>query len=101
MPNIKILNCLEIKNETDTKADLYFYGDIVSDWWGAWQNEDQYPNAVKEFLDGQQGKDLNVYINSGGGSVLRVSQFIICFNVTQQKTMFKSSLTGWRGLLRR
>ena len=69
MPNIKILNCLEIKNETDTKADLYFYGDIVSDWWGAWQNEDQYPNAVKEFLDGQQGKDLNVYINSGGGSV--------------------------------
>lgn len=31
----------EIKNITDTTADLYFYGDIVSDWWGAWQEEDQ------------------------------------------------------------
>lgn len=30
----------EIKNITDTTADLYFYGDIVSDWWGAWQDED-------------------------------------------------------------
>lgn len=29
----------EIKNITDTTADLYFYGDIVSDWWGAWQEE--------------------------------------------------------------
>lgn len=65
----KILNCFEIKNETDKQADLYFYGDIVSDWWGAWQDEDQYPNAVKDFLTAQAGKDLNIYINSGGGSV--------------------------------
>ena len=40
----------EIKNITDTTADLYFYGDIVSDWWGAWQEEDQYPDAIKNFL---------------------------------------------------
>ena len=60
---------LEIKNQTDTSADLFFYGDIVSDWWGAWQDEDQYPDAIKNFLNEQQGKDLNVYINSGGGSV--------------------------------
>ena len=26
----------EFKNATDTSVDLYFYGDIVSDWWGAW-----------------------------------------------------------------
>lgn len=65
----KILNCIEIKNETATTADLYFYGDIVSDWWGAWQEEDQYPEAIKNFLAGQQGKNLNIYINSGGGSV--------------------------------
>ena len=26
----------EIQNITDTTADLYFYGVIVSDWWGAW-----------------------------------------------------------------
>ena len=65
----KFLKCFEIKNATDTSADLYFYGDIVSDWWGAWQEEDQYPEAIKNFLNGNAGKTLNVYINSGGGSV--------------------------------
>ena len=69
MPKVKSFNCFEIKNETPTSADLYFYGDIVSDWWGAWQEEDQYPEAIKNFLNGQQGKSLNIYINSGGGSV--------------------------------
>lgn len=64
-----ILKGLEIKNMTDVSADLYFYGDIVSDWWGAWQNEDQYPDAIKNFLSQAEGKDLNVYVNSGGGSV--------------------------------
>lgn len=65
----KLFRNLEIKNQTDSSADLFFYGDIVSDWWGAWQDEDQYPDAIKNFLSEQQGKDLNVYINSGGGSV--------------------------------
>lgn len=65
----KLFDCFEVKNETEKQADLYFYGDIVSDWWGAWQDEDQYPNAVKDFLTEQAGKDLNIYINSGGGSV--------------------------------
>lgn len=65
----KILNCFEIKNETEQTADLYFYGDIVSDWCGAWDEADQYPDAVKNFLAAQDGKDLTVYINSGGGSV--------------------------------
>lgn len=69
MPKQKPFNCFEVKNETATSADLYFYGDIVSDWWGAWQEEDQYPEAIKNFLAGQQGKSLNIYINSGGGSV--------------------------------
>nr|UVM81371.1 MAG: Clp protease [Bacteriophage sp.] len=62
-------NFLQIKNSTSTSADLYFYGDIVSDWWGAWDETDQYPEQVKNFLDEAQGKDLNIYINSGGGSV--------------------------------
>lgn len=59
----------EIKNETEKSADLFFYGDIVSDFWEAWQDEDQYPDSIKNFLAAQEGKDLNVYINSGGGSV--------------------------------
>lgn len=59
----------EFKNATETSVDLYFYGDITSDWWGAWQEEDQYPEAIKNFLAEANGKDLNIYINSGGGSV--------------------------------
>ena len=60
---------LSVKNETLTSADLYFYGDIVSDWWGAWTDSDQYPEAIRDFLKEQSGKNLNIYINSGGGSV--------------------------------
>lgn len=65
--NLKEL--LQIKNSTETSADLYFYGDIVSSWWGAWDDTDQYPEKVKDFLDEVKGKDLNIYVNSGGGSV--------------------------------
>lgn len=60
---------LQVKNETLTSADLYFYGDIVSDWWGTWTDADQYPEAIRDFLKEQEGKALNIYINSGGGSV--------------------------------
>lgn len=65
----KLFQICEIKNQTETSADLYFYGDIVSEGWEAWTEEDQYPESVKNFLANQEGKDLNVYINSGGGSV--------------------------------
>lgn len=64
-----LTNLLQIKNFTETSADLYFYGDIVSSWWGAWDDTDQYPSAVRDFLNETKGKDLNIYINSGGGAV--------------------------------
>ena len=83
------------KNETATSADLYFYGDIVSDWWGAWQDEDQYPDAVKNFLAEHQGKDLNIYINSGGGSVFAG---IAIYNMLKRhqgkKTVYVDALAG-------
>lgn len=59
----------EIRNQTDTSADLYFYGDIVSSWVGAWDDTDQYPESIRDFLKEVDGKDLNIYFNSGGGSV--------------------------------
>ncbi len=63
----------EIRAQTDDSADLFFYGDIVSSWWGAWDDDDQWPGKVKEFLDGIKGKsNLNIYINSGGGSVMAI-----------------------------
>ena len=57
------------RNETDESVDLFFYGDIVSNWWGAWTREDQYPTAIKNFIQDAGGKRINVHINSGGGSV--------------------------------
>ena len=48
MPTLKGFT---FKNQTETSADLYFYGDIVSDWWGAWQDEDQYPEAIRYRCD--------------------------------------------------
>ncbi|AIW83127.1 clp protease family protein [Bacillus mycoides] len=64
-----MVDWLKIKNQTDDSASLYFYGDIVSSWWGAWDDEDQYPENVRKVLDEVKGKNLNIYINSGGGSV--------------------------------
>lgn len=91
--NLKKL--LEIKNLTDTSADLYFFGDIVSDWWGAWQDEDQYPDAIKNFLAEANGKDLNIHINSGGGSVFAG---IAIYNMLKQykgkKTVYIDGLAG-------
>lgn len=71
MPRLKenLVNMLELKNVTSDSAEIYFYGDIVSSWWGAWDDVDQYPESVKKFLDGAKGKKLNIHINSGGGSV--------------------------------
>lgn len=57
------------KNETEESFDLYVYGDIVSDWWGAWTCEDQYPTSVKRFIENAKGRRINLHINSGGGSV--------------------------------
>ena len=83
------------KNETATSADLYFYGDIVSDWWGAWQDEDQYPDAVKNFLAEHQGKDLNIHINSGGGSVFAgIAIYNMLKRHSGKKTVFVDALAG-------
>lgn len=50
------------------RGKLYFYGDIVSSWYGAWDDADQYPERIRQFLEGQSGP-LDIYINSAGGNV--------------------------------
>lgn len=62
---------IEIKNQTDTSAELYFYGDICSEsWQSEWYEEDKCPQDVKDFLDQLEGvSDIDIHINSGGGSV--------------------------------
>lgn len=60
---------IEVKNQTDTAADLYFYGDIVSDSWQSyWYDEDKCPQDVADLLNSiEKNAALNIYINSGGG----------------------------------
>ena len=59
---------MEIKNETGSSSELYFYGDICGSTWDKWQDEDKCPQDVADFLGQLEGnKDVNIYINSGGG----------------------------------
>lgn len=64
---------IEIRDETETSADLCFFGDINSESLGEWQKyypEDKAPKDVQDFLDQLDGiTKINVHINSGGGSV--------------------------------
>ncbi|MBP2027407.1 ATP-dependent protease ClpP protease subunit [Acetoanaerobium pronyense] len=68
--NIKNVGKIEIRNESNDTAGLYFYGDIVSSEWEKWEDADTCPDDVLKFLKDIEGtKNLNIYINSGGGSV--------------------------------
>ncbi len=57
----------EIRNQTLESADLFIYGDIMS---YKWDDSDIVPQDVAGFLKNLDGTGkLNIYINSGGGSV--------------------------------
>lgn len=63
------MDFLRVKNSTETSADLFIYGDIVGNYDQKWSDSDTAPEDIKRVLDEIDGKDLNIYINSGGGSV--------------------------------
>lgn len=69
--NTKVCGSMTIKNQTDSSADLFFYGDIVSETWQSeWYEDDMAPGDVKKILDQLDGiENINIHINSGGGSV--------------------------------
>lgn len=61
---------MNIKNQTSTSADLYIYGDIINNTGWKWDDSDVMPDDIKNLLDEiKDTKSLNIYINSGGGSV--------------------------------
>lgn len=61
---------LQVKNKTSDSADLYIYGDIVDNTSWKWDDSDVMPDDVKNILDQlDDTHNLNIYINSGGGSV--------------------------------
>ncbi|UVI32082.1 head maturation protease, ClpP-related [Paenibacillus spongiae] len=60
---------LNVKNAVD-KAELYIYGDIVGSEWDKWTDTDTAPEDVLTLLSEiGENKPLDIYINSGGGSV--------------------------------
>jgi ATP-dependent protease ClpP protease subunit len=68
---------LKIKNQSDTEAEMYISGDIVGDdvggcieSWGESSTGYNWPADIKRQLDEVGDKNLTIYINSGGGSVM-------------------------------
>lgn len=81
----------QFKNFTETSKDLYIYGDIVSekepDWWTGYVSETDID--LKEFREAvedlQSGQILNIYVNSGGGSVFAASAMISMLKRAQER----------------
>ena len=68
----------EFKNITPNSADLYLYGEIVEEEWEKWDDDSGISlTEFKKELDNLIGiTDLNIYINSVGGSVFASSTMV-------------------------
>ena len=81
----------EFKNQTDASADLYIYGEIVQEkeanmWTGEMSESDVSLMDFKSELDRIEGiKDLNLYVNSPGGSVFVASTMASMLQRMQNK----------------
>jgi len=60
---------MKIKNLSETKCELYVYGEIVGEEWDKVQDTDTCPQDVIDMLKQTEGKELDIYVNSPGGSV--------------------------------
>lgn len=77
-----------IKNAIGKKAEIHFYGDIVSSTWGKWIEEDRCPQDVQDFFKQLEGYEaLDIYINSGGGSVFAG---VAIYNMLKRHTGYKT-----------
>lgn len=81
-----------LKNITSSSADFYVYGDIVDEkypdfWTGEYGSNEIDTNDLKNELDDLQNiKDLNIYINSPGGSVFASSTMVSLLKRFKQNT---------------
>ena len=84
---------LEIKN-INGNSSIRFDGDIVDSDWDKWNDTDSCPSDVLEALNGLTG-DLDIYINSGGGSVFSgMSIYNILSRYKGNKTVYVDGLAG-------
>lgn len=71
-------NNLSIKNISEASADLYVYGDIVDEkWWDSDVSAQDVKTAIENL---HSGATLNMYVNSGGGSVFVASAMVSMLN---------------------
>lgn len=83
-----------LKNLMGNSADFYIYGEIVDEkvpdfWTGDISSTEVDPNELKDELDEaeRQGvRDLNIYINSPGGSVVATSAIMAQLKRFRQRT---------------
>ena len=74
-------------------SELFFYGDIVSSNWDAWQKEDQYPQNVQKLLSEIGNGDVDIHINSGGGDVFAgIAIYNMLRSCAGKKTVY---IDGW------
>jgi ATP-dependent protease ClpP protease subunit len=88
--------CIQFKNNADSQQGLYFYGDIVSDEMDKWTSTDTCPQDIQDILNQiDANKPLNIYINSGGGSVFAG---LAIYNMLKRspcnKTVYVDGLAG-------
>lgn len=90
--NGKETGYMEIKNSSDTIAELTIFGDISAEkWWG----DEVTPTEVKELLDSAEGRDLKIYINSPGGDVFAgVSIYNMLSRYSGKKEVFVEGLAA-------
>ena len=62
---------MELTNSAEnSNAQLYIYGDICGSKWDKWTDDDKCPQDIADLLNSiDANSDVDVYINSGGGSV--------------------------------
>ena len=95
MKTRNIKDFLNIKNLGE-KAELHFYGEIVCDEWEKWSDLDTCPEDVLNYLSKiENSKELDIYINSGGGSVFAgLGIYNILKRHKGRKTVYVDGLAG-------
>jgi len=84
---------MEVINQTETTAELNICGDIVSDDWEKWCDDDTCPSDISNFLKNLDGvEEINLHINSGGGSVF--GGIAICNMLKQHKAKITTHIDG-------
>lgn len=84
----------DIRNQSDNSADIFFYGDILSnDSEAFWGYDEVVPSDVVKQLAELKGKDLNIHISSYGGSVFGgMAIYSSLMAIDNKKTVFIDSI---------